>query len=170
MSILFLIGLALTLVVYVFDRKTIRFDIQVVSKFLVIMFLVTLLRTAIMSLASSLGYDVISIGSALSRIKFYQFALVFWEDAVFAMSIYYIKDVFKLSKYIWIPIAVILSAYFGYGHVYQGDWVGVITCFIPFFVFYKYGAKYGFGTTMVCHIAYDMITYATVKLAPYIIF
>jgi len=155
--------------VYFVDRKTVRFDINIVGKFLTFMTIVTFLRIAIMSYqvyAGGGGFDT----SVLSRINFWEFTFVFWEDAVFAMSIYYIKDVFKAPKWVWIPFVVLLSVLFGIGHSYQGTLAAVITLFVPYYVFYKYGARHGFGTTMVCHVLYDMITYATVKLAPYIIY
>lgn len=79
------------------------------------------------------------------------------------------KDKLKLSKYIWMPAVAALSIYFAMGHLYQGE-IGWIMVLIPYYVGYRYGKKYGFSTTMVCHVLYDMFTMAGVKLAPYVLF
>lgn len=164
----FLIGILILVLSYFFNRDSLKIDRKAVVNFLSIMTIVTFLRLAILSFTHAIGINAFDT-SALSNIQFWQFALVFWEDAFFAMSIYYIKDVFKFSKYIWIPFTIIISLYFGQGHLYQGLVAGLVSCIVPYYVFYKLGLKYGFGTTMLCHVLYDMITYTTVKLAPYII-
>ena len=146
-----------------FDKKVMRLNLTSLSKFISIMVGVTLIRWAIMSIV---GYNY---NSPALNIPLFWFLLVWWEDAVFSLPIYWLKDKFKLSKYIWIPITVALSVYFAIGHLYQGQ-AGWITIVLPYFVGYKLGKKYGFATTMACHVLYDIFTFLCVKLAPFVLF
>lgn len=94
--------------------------------------------------------------------------LVFWEDFFFGVPIYFAFKYLK-NKKIAIALTVVLSILFGLGHLYQGWYVVGITALLPYFVCYKYGKKYGFGTTMVCHMLYDFSTVLSVKMLPYIL-
>lgn len=94
--------------------------------------------------------------------------LVFWEDMFFAVPMYYIWKYMK-TKWIQIALTVALSAVFGLGHLYQGWFAVVFLSFMPYFVSYRYGKKYGFGTCMLGHIAYDVSTVYLIKMLPYLL-
>lgn len=97
--------------------------------------------------------------------------LVFWEDFFFGVSLYFIHKYMNgpITKYIKWALTVIISVLFGLGHAYQGMQVVVITSLLPYFIVLKYGQKYGFGTTMVCHILYDNITLYSMIMLPYLL-
>jgi hypothetical protein len=91
--------------------------------------------------------------------------LVFWEDMFFAVPLYFIWK-YMSRKWLQISLTVILSVLFGLGHAYQG-WQGVaITMFLPYFVSYHFGKKYGFGTSMCGHVLYDFATVMAVQMLP----
>lgn len=103
------------------------------------------------------------------EISLWSLFLVFWEDTFFGMPIYFANKYIK-NKWVFGAFVVALSLLFGSGHAYQGIYGVVITSFLPYFICYKYGSKYGFGTTMVGHILYDFSTIAALKLAPFLIY
>src|SRR5690606_19924907 len=107
---------------------------------------------------------LLDINKGIEHIPFWRLALVFWEDAFFAIPIYYMKDKWKWSRYLWMPITAALSIAFGVGHMYQFEMAFFAALLIPYLFFYKYGVKYGFGTTMICHILFDMFTIITFRL------
>lgn len=97
--------------------------------------------------------------------------LVFWEDVFFGIPLYFIHkymDGPKIKYLKWI-LTIVISALFGSLHAYQGI-IGIIaTSLVPYFLFYRYGKRHGFGTTMVCHILYDNVTVYTIILLPYLL-
>ena len=99
---------------------------------------------------------------------FWTMGLVFWEDFFFAVPIYFIC---KHMTHKWLKFSLIfaISALFGLGHLYQGWEAVFILAFMPYFVTYRYGKQYGFGTTMICHILYDVSTVIFIKSLPYLI-
>jgi hypothetical protein len=110
-------------------------------------------------------FENMVVNNPLIHVHWVTFLLVFLEDIIFGMGIYVAKDVLKLNKLVWIPIAICLSIYFALGHTYQGLLIGLITGFIPFFVMYRYGKKYGFLTIMALHVSFDVYQYLTMLLS-----
>lgn len=92
---------------------------------------------------------------------------VFWEDACHGlplaiMSLKMGQD--KLWKKIVMWAAIIFTMFsFGLGHVYQG---AIAAFFLSFYIpfTYKKGQEIGFGTVMICHTLYDLVTILTLKL------
>jgi hypothetical protein len=155
----FQIALAIMVLVFIFDKKTLRVELDKVAKFLAFMAIITAIRLALMSHSNSFG------NSNLMDIPFYSFGLVFWEDLFYAIPIYYtrhLKD-HKYAKYVWYSLIIALSAHFGMGHLYQGVFAVFLTAIYPYFISYRYGKDVGFGTVMAGHVLYDMITFLTVK-------
>ena len=103
-----------------------------------------------------------------TAMPFWTMGLVFWEDFFFAVPIYFICKHMK-HKLLKFSLIFALSALFGLGHLYQGWQAVFILAFMPYFVTYRYGKLYGFGTTMICHILYDVSTVVFIKLLPYLI-
>lgn len=98
--------------------------------------------------------------------------LVFWEDVFFGIPIYFVQKYMTegWKKYLKWPLTIAISVLFGMGHAYQGMQGIIITSLIPYFICYRYGKEYGFGTTMVAHIMYDVFTVYSVILLPYLLY
>lgn len=79
---------------------------------------------------------------------------VWWEDACFVLPYLLLSSYLGKKSYILFPLFVASSAFFSMGHAYQGPG-GYVTFIFPF-VSYFYAKKYGAGTTMLCHILYDV--------------
>ena len=85
---------------------------------------------------------------------------VSWEDACHGLPLallYRFVCTKKYAKFImWPAIAVVMTA-FGLGHTYQGIWAAAfLSLYVPFT--YDFGKKHGFGTVMIGHILYDLVT------------
>lgn len=159
-DIAFYTGIVLTIVLGIFNRKLMRVEFDKITKFLTFMVLLTFGKIALFSFINSFTYTGFSAPPAILGVEVWGFALVFWEDAFFAIPLIF---AFKyLNKYIAIVIAVVLSLWFGYGHVYQGYWVALVISLYPYFISKYFGEKYGMGTVMICHILYDFITFYTI--------
>ena len=153
------------------DKQLMRVDLGGVSKFLAFIAMVTVIRLCAFDLAMEFAPEKFSemiyqSHYTLMQTPLWRLGLVFWEDAFFAMPMVYV--IRKYSKWIWIPFVIAMSAMFGMGHGYQGMWAIAVTAVYPYFISYKYGTKNGFGTVMCCHIIYDVVTYFTLYLAPYL--
>jgi len=119
-----------------------------------------------------LAYKVFEFGSmfggSLESASFIPISMVFtvfWEDAVFGLPLAMLRR--KIGKKRWplpfywlyMGIAMVL---FGSGHMYQGVVrASLLSLYVPFTV--KMGTKYGFGTVMIGHIMYDLVTLAFIK-------
>ena len=158
------IGIAILLAVYLFDPKTVRIQWNSVASFCGFMAFITVMRIALFDYQMSQGASFPVMPPEIYQSGIWRLAMVFWEDCFYALPIYY---AFKyLNKWpAWI-FAIILSAHFGAGHVYQGVGTAIFLSIYPIFIANKFGVKYGFGTVMVCHILYDMFTFYAVHLAP----
>lgn len=149
-------------------RDMMRTQWKDVAGFMAFMALISFIRFSLADLdfrsnPSSLQQYTSSPASQLVPISF---LMVFWEDSFFALPIQYIQK--YLKKYLAIPLIILLSVVFGLGHLYQGLFVVFLTALLPYFIFHKMGHKYGFGTSMMCHILYDYTTFYTVKLIPFL--
>ena len=164
-----IVGFLITLIVIKYDPKVIRVEFKAIKNFMALLFLLTFLRLFLFSVAHSLGIDMLGINKGIGHIEFWRFGLVFWEDAFFAIPIYYMIDKWKWSKYISLPIIAALSIWFGTGHMYQFEAAYFATLVIPYAIFYKFGKRHGFGTTMICHILFDLVTFLTFKIAPLVL-
>lgn len=85
---------------------------------------------------------------------------VFWEDAMFGIPLFLFKQSIgdsKWKKWAFWPLLIAFQTVFGLGHIYQGV---IAAFFLSFYVPYtlKMGEKHGFGTVMICHMAYDLAT------------
>lgn len=157
-------GFLIMALVFWRDRHLLRVDLKAIQTFITLMILLTFLRIAMTSFAMEIGIDVLKINKGIDQIDFWRLALVFWEDAFFAIPIYYMKDKWKWSRYLWLPIVAALSITFGVGHMYQFEMAFFATLLIPYLIWYRYGKRFGFGTVMICHILFDMFTITTFKL------
>lgn len=149
-------------------KKTIiRVEWDSVAKFLAFMALVTCIRLAIKDFTHTLYPDTPLKNPILELIPIWSLLFVWWEDVIYGMSIYWLKN--NCPKKVWIPLAVLISIEFGMGHLYQGSAFAVVAMAYPYVISCKYGEKYGFGTVMVGHILYDYITLFAMILTPYLL-
>lgn len=148
------------------NDDSIRIEWQSVAKFLAFMVFLTMLRVCFADIIDGLfpGYIQEKIGSIAGQVPMGQLAFVFWEDVWFGMPIAWLmRKVYPKYPKLAITGSILISAVFMSGHFYQGA-MGAITIVYPFFISYRYGKKYGFGTVMVCHMLYDFISLSTAKI------
>ena len=139
-----------------------RVELQAISKFLAFMSLVVCFRLAMMSY-----FRDIPDGS--TPFAFHSLIMVWWEDALFAIPIYHLSRNLESKRALKVSLIVLISLMFGLGHAYQGTFSIFVTALYPYYLSTKNAEKYGFGTVMLCHILYDMITIGTIRLAPFLI-
>jgi len=163
------IGLLILLLVAIRDRHILKIDLKAVQTFITLMILLTFFRFTMASVLAEMGVNVAQINKGLAHIPFWRLALVFWEDAFFAIPIYYMKDKWKWSRYLWMPVVAILSVTFAIGHIYQGQWAFFATLLVPYVIWYRYGKRFGFGTVMICHILFDQMTILAFRMLNYVV-
>ena len=153
---LFFIGIIIIVYCLFRQKHLIRIEWDKVAQFSAFLLLLSSVRFALMeNQPTPIGYMP----------SFGMIPLVPWEDAFFSiLGVYFFKDFLKLRKKFWIPIAIAFSVLFASGHVIYGLPWATMTLFFPYFLSYRYGKKYGYGTAMACHVLYDFTTILTVKL------
>lgn len=91
---------------------------------------------------------------------------VFWEDACNALALVLMRKMFwnkPCFQKLRLPILGLMALSFGLGHSYEG--IGAIfamTCYVP--ITMNLSKRYGFGTIMLCHVIYDLLTYLSFRL------
>lgn len=167
MVIEYLVGVFIIYLYIMFDKETVRIDYKAIRKFLIFMGCLSLFRMIIFYLTSN-----IIATEVVKTIPFTSLFWVFWEDAFFVLIPLALKKIIpKTGKMLYVNNIVFaiamsgMSLLFMYGHSYQGN-IGYLTVIYPFLIAYRYGIKVGFGTVMVCHVLYDIITYSTIKYWP----
>lgn len=90
---------------------------------------------------------------------------VYWEDMCHAVPLVILGRMMadkKWFKHIYTAIILAMSITFGSLHSYEGLQAMIVLAFyIPFTM--RLGQKYGFGTVMLCHTVYDLVTFFTFK-------
>ena len=152
MDLFYIIGTVIFVLVFIFDRKTLSIKWDKVSTFIGFLITMFLIKAGIDSYRFYTSGHI-SLPPEHFFSPTYRLTMVWWEDLVFALPIFYTKKFF--SKKIWIPVAIISSSLFGLGHIYQGIVAVAVTGLYPYFISNKYGEKHGFGTVMLCNIVYD---------------
>jgi hypothetical protein len=155
LSIVFL-GIA-----YFKNKNLMRIDKPFVKKVLVYIFIAKLISIGFTDLMVTLGYvDKYSLLNATkSPMPFFWFFMVFWEDGFYGLTIYYLKEVNKTLPEIVKTILISGICFkFMLGHLYQGS-IGMMAIIYPFYLSYTYGKRHGFGSVMVLHILFDLISF-----------
>ncbi len=162
------IGIIFLIVALIYFNKDTRIEFDKVASFLAFLTVVTCIRigyNSLFTLPSEIMANAINEGRIFQP---WSLLRVWWEDCFFVLPIFFFSKT-KISKTWFVFVILAYSIAFASGHLYAGYlWAG-ITLFYPYFVSYRYGIRYGFGTVMVCHVIYDMVTFCTVKLMPYIL-
>jgi hypothetical protein len=162
-----LIGFVILILVFVFDRNTLRIEFDKVAKFLGFMACVVVFQLAIGSFNGKVNIP------DHAWMPTWRLGLVFWEDMTYAVSLYYLAKFLKLEegnklkKALWVIAAIAVSIDFGLGHIYQGLTAVFITALYPVFISLKYGRVVGWGTVCLCHIIYDFIVTAVIRYGHY---
>jgi hypothetical protein len=176
MEYLILVGLAvltITALRFTKEKEAVRVSWNKVAEFIAFMVILSILRVAFYDFMLEMGmiskFPTIPAQIAMSR---WTLALVFWEDAMFGLSLYFIHKYMKAGKIMtplkWI-LTIAISALFASGHSYQGLFGVAVTSLYPYFISKKYGELHGFGTVMCCHIIYDNFTVYTLVMLPYLL-
>ena len=157
----YFLGALVCSIVYVKDKKLLTLKLDSVTKFLTLMSLAVCFRLAIMSLIG---------GSPTGDFPFplWMLIMVWWEDAVYAIPVFYISESSKIHRYVKFLLILVISLYFGLGHSYQGLLGIAVTSLYPYFISARLAKQHGFGTVMLCHVLYDIIIVVISRLAPYI--
>jgi hypothetical protein len=103
---------------------------------------------------------------AVAMFPWYVGLTVFWEDAAHGLPLLILRKLLsKSNKYIkllYYPVLLAVMVEFGIGHLYQGILPAMLLSFyIPYSV--KVGEKNGFGTVMIGHMLYDIVTLLSVQ-------
>jgi hypothetical protein len=102
----------------------------------------------------------------ISTIPWQLTLLVFWEDATHSLPLFFLKRWIgerKWLKPLYFACLALVMVEFGLSHLYQGLGACLLLSFyIPYSI--KAGEKYGFGTTMVAHTLFDLVTVLTLKM------
>lgn len=150
------------------EKNLFRISWDKLAMFMAFLFALAIFR--LMQFDYLLSHGLMKMPHLPEELRYHKYALglVFWEDFFFAVPIYFIMKNCKRNWLKYSSIAII-SLLFGLGHAYQG-WSGIaITMFLPYFVSYRYGKEYGFGTVMVGHVMYDITTAYLIVLLPYLL-
>lgn len=152
-----IIGFAIAIYCALRQRWVFKVDWLSIAKFVGFMCFITAIRFGLMdSRPTPQGI--------MTQISFANFLFVWLEDMYFTLPIYFVKDYLQTKKWMWVSFAALMSIYFAMGHIAYGPVWAIITLLYPYFISYKNGMKYGFGTVMVAHILYDFITLLSIKL------
>ena len=170
MSFMIPAGLAILAYTWFNHRKLVRVEWNSVASFLGFMALATIQRIGLYDFLADVdprGFHYPPISPQFLGKPIWRFCLVFWEDAFFGIPIYMAFK--RCRKWLAWVFVISLSMLFGQAHGYQGDLAIIVTAIYPYFISYRMGSKYGFGTVMVSHMLYDIITFYTIWFLPYLI-
>lgn len=146
-------------------RDLLRFEWKPAMKFMGFLGILTAYR-AIMFHFFSDNATLQDMTSGAMIIPWQATLTVFWEDACHSLPLVILARALGNDKWwkkglIWAAIAMVMVS-FGLGHIYQGYIAAALLSFyIPFT--FKKGQEVGFGTVMVCHTLYDLVTILTLQ-------
>ena len=159
MEYFWLTGAIILLLVFIFDRSVLSIDVKALK-----------LVVKVLAIGSVLSLVVNLISGRfppLLPVPVTSLFFVGWEDAVFVLLPIYYAEKF-LPKWGFVISAVVSSIVFGLGHLYQGWFIVLLLSFYPYFISYKYGKKYGFGTVIILHTIYDLVIFGNTTLLHHI--
>lgn len=146
--------------------KFVRVKKSAVIKWIGFLCLITLFRLLTIRYILEIGH-MKEAAKGVMMIPWPATLTVFWEDAAHGLPLfllYLCARGSKIKMFLWYLCLAMVTLSFGSGHTYQGYWSAALLMFyIPYSI--KLGAKYGFGTVMVCHTLYDLFTILTVRWA-----
>lgn len=156
---LWILGAVVLSIVYLCDKEVLKFDSAIFFQFLKVLLLGSAIAIVVNTILGRFPL-LPDLGSGT-------ILLVGWEDLFFSAAlIYYPKK--YLPPFIAIPLAVMSSVLFAFGHLYQGILWAAITLIYPYFISYKLAKKHGYGTVIAIHTAYDLCIYGTIVVLNYV--
>lgn len=147
--------IAMIVIRFTKERAIMRIEFEKVAAFCAFMVMYVIFNVLQYDFLVDMGF-INTINIAADPMPKWTAGLVFWEDMFFAVPIYFMMKHMK-RKWLRNIFIVVLSVLFGLGHAYEGPTAMALLSLCPFFVTYHFGKKYGFGTTMCCHIIYDFV-------------
>jgi hypothetical protein len=137
-----------------------------VVKFTLFMLAMSVYRVWRLKSQMSHGMDMSGL-APVTRLPIAGTLFVGWEDLCFSLPLVFTRRLIGTSKWV-MPIHYLLTiatmTSFMSGHLYQGILSAcLISLYIPFAV--KFGREKGFGTLVINHILYDLLTLSAVKIA-----
>jgi hypothetical protein len=157
-------ALVISAVIIAGKKHLLRVEAKPVLKWIIFLGVVTSWRLLLTKLVGYSGVHTSTQGVAM--IPPIASLTVFWEDACHGLPILLLRDFIGTRKWWakiinWSALLLVMTA-FGLGHLYQSVWIALLLCFyIPYSV--RCGRQYGFGTVMICHTLYDLVTLIFVK-------
>lgn len=146
-------------------RNLLRVEKAPILKWIRFLAWITVWRIVIFKLFAGNGY-LHNAASGAMIIPWQATLTVFWEDAChglpLAILLLALGNNTKWKRVLnGVALVTIMTA-FGLGHVYQGYFAAFcLSFYIPFTM--KKGQEIGFGTVMICHTIYDLLTILTLK-------
>lgn len=161
-----ILGLLIMLVVYFSDyRNLLRVEWKPIVKWIKLIGILTVYRIIVFKIFEG-NATLESMTSGAKTIPWEVSFTVFWEDAVHGLPLAILAIWLGMDKWwkkaiIWTAITVVAIS-FGLGHMYQGLLAAFLLSFYVPFTFKK-GQEFGFGTVMICHMLYDLVTILTLQ-------
>jgi hypothetical protein len=146
------------------QKNLLRIEIKPILKWCSFLILITGIRIFLLKSAGYVGLTGTPTG--LMAIPWVASFTVFWEDICHSLPLVILNDLIGTTRK-WARVVnqialFTVSVSFGLSHLYQGIVVSAILCFyVPYSI--KYGKKYGFGTVIVCHTLFDLVTFLFIK-------
>lgn len=146
-------------------KNLLRVEWKPVAKWIGILSILTIYRIALFKYFAG-NQTLHDQTSGAMMIPWQATLTVFWEDACHGLplAILAIKlgwDKFWKKLVIGAAIAVVMVS-FGLGHTYQGYAAAAfLSLYVPFT--FRKGQQVGFGTVMICHTLYDLVTILTLR-------
>lgn len=146
-------------------KHLVRVEKRAVFAFVKFMAMITVYRAIFFQLFGNFKYVKDAVAN-ISIIPWEATLTVFWEDACHGLPLLLLRQLIGTKKWA-LPIHLLATlavmVEFGMGHVYQGIFAATLLSFyIPYSI--RLGKKFGFGTVIVCHTLYDLITIVSIKL------
>lgn len=163
---MWILGLFMIFATYFSEyRSLLRVELKLTVKWLGFLCLLTIYRIFIFKMFS--GNETLQEAVSGAMTIPWQAALtVFWEDMCHGIPLAILSMRMGLDKFWkkavnWLAILVVMVA-FGLGHVYQGYIAAaLLSLYVPYTL--KRGKEVGFGTVMICHSLYDLVTILTLQ-------
>src|SRR4051812_40640784 len=139
-------------------KEALRVHTETVKKWTTMLLVVAAMRSLSYLINPEFCFERAQI---IAQIPWQATPFVFWEDACHGLLLYLVSKTFKegskLGSLVWAITCGLLMAEFGLGHMYQGiPSALLLSLYVP--ISYRLGKKYGFGTVMICHVLFDLIT------------
>ena len=143
-------------------KNLLRVELKPTLKWLKILAIITIIRIVIFKIA---GHNV-NPNQGAGMIPWQIVFTVFWEDLCYGLPLAIFSSALgnetKWKRIVTTIMIIAMMLSFGLGHVYQGYFAAfALSFYIPFT--FKKGQEVGFGTIMVGHVLYDLITILTIK-------